>query len=185
MNPWQLRNAARIIRRGGVVAYPTEAVWGLGCDPADPAAVARILALKRRSTAKGLILIAASLEQLAPWVAPLGNAQRAALARRHHPPITWLVPAARLTPPWLTGRHPTLAVRITNHPIAAALCRSAGRALVSTSANPGGRPPARSALAVRHYFAAKLDGVVAGPVGGAAQPSEIRDLDSGRVIRRG
>lgn len=185
MSPWQLRRAARIVRQGGIVAYPTEAVWGLGCDPANADAVTRLLALKRRPALKGLIVIAADLGQLARWIGPLDRVQRAELERRGRRPVTWLVPAAPATPHRLSGRHHTLAVRITDHPIAAALCRAAGRALVSTSANPAGRPPARSALAVRRYFAAQLDALVPGPLGGARRPSEIRDLASGRIMRRG
>ena len=73
LSPFRLREAVRALRRGGVVAYPTEAVYGLGCDPHDPGAVARLLALKRRGSLKGLILIAAEAGQLEGWVCTWGQ----------------------------------------------------------------------------------------------------------------
>lgn len=182
MTPQQLRLAVHCLRRGGIIAYPTEAVFGLGCDPDAAVAVRRILALKRRPESKGLILIAAGLEQLDPYVAPLDAGQRRRVQAGR---VTWLVPARPETPRWLRGAHDTLAVRVTAHPIAVALCRAAGMPLVSTSANPGGRPPARTALAVRRQLGQGVDLIVPGAVGGAARPSEIRDLLTGNVLRAG
>ena len=167
-----------------MIAYPTEAVWGLGCDPRNPAAVAQVLTLKQRAAAKGVILIAASAEQLAPYLGPLPETARQRLAQRRPVPTTWVVPAAPLAPAWITGGRDTLAVRITDHPLAANLCRAFGGPVVSTSANPGGKPPARSALRVRGYFADQVY-IVPGPLGGAAKPSEIRHLLSGDVLRAG
>lgn len=185
MNPLRLRAAARIAQAGGLIAYPTEAVYGLGCDPRNEAAVRRLLALKRRPMHKGLILIAADFAQLAPFLQPLTAADHARLAATWPGPYTWLIPARPDTPRWLRGRHETLAVRVTAHPLAAALCRACGHPLVSTSANFSGRPPARSALAVRRQLGTAMDYLLPGPTGGAAQPTEIRDLRSGRRVRRG
>lgn len=183
MTPWQLRHAARILRAGGVVAYPTEAVWGLGCDPGDPAAVLRVCALKGRPAAKGLIVIAADLGQCSQWLAPLTAAEAARIGDDSGAPTTWLIPAAPAAPPWLCGEHATLAVRVTRHPVAAALCRRAGMALVSTSANPATRPPARDALRVRQYFGEHLDHLVPGATGGWRSPSVIRELRGDLVLR--
>lgn len=185
MTPWQLRQAVRALRAGGVIAYPTEAVYGLGCDPWNPAAVHRLLALKQRPLAKGLILIAADLDQLAPFVTALDASARRTLQADASPPVTWLVPARVDTPVWLRGTHDTIAVRITRHPLAGALCTAAGHALVSTSANPGGYPPARSPLAVQRYFHGQLAMVLHGALGSARRPSAIRDLRSGQVVRPG
>lgn len=185
MTPWKLRSAARVIHAGGVIAYPTEAVWGLGCNPADALAVCRILDLKGRAAEKGLILIAPHLDYLLPWIAPLPPGQQRQLVQRQDRPVTWIVPARREIPFWLTGNRDTLAVRITDHAIARALCAAAGFPLVSTSANPGGHPPARTALAVRHYFGDQLDLIVTGATGDAERPSEIRDLVSGEILRAG
>ena len=181
----RLRIAAAMLRAGEVVAYPTEAVWGLGCDPLNEQAVARILELKGRAMAKGLILIAASTGQLTPFVAALRPEERARLEEERAVPTTWLVPASRRAPDWLTGGRDSIAVRITRHPVAAALCRVFGGPVVSTSANPGGMAPAKTALRVRHYFRSEGLYILAGPLGGANRPSEIRDLRSGDIIRPG
>lgn len=166
-----------------MIAYPTEAVFGLGCDPLDAAAVLRLLALKHRRMAEGLILIACSLHQLKPFVEAPDEATRRQLEATWPGPVTWLLPARDEVPAWLTGRHPTLAVRVTAHPGAAALCARYGGPLVSTSANVSGTPPARSALAVRRKLGAGVDYVLPGRVGDLAAPTEIRDAASGRVLR--
>ncbi len=180
----QLRRAARLLRAGGVLAYPTEAVFGLGCDPACEQAVERILAIKGRNARSGFILIAASAGQLEGWIAPT-PAERRRLASVTAGPVTWIVTAGPRAGDLITGGRPTVAVRVTAHPVAAALCRAAGMPLVSTSANLHGRPPARSALAVRRQLGPRLDLVVAGATGGRARPTEIRDAGTGAVLRRG
>lgn len=179
----RLRIAARVVRAGGLIAYPTEAVYGLGCDPHDESAVKRLLALKQRSVCKGLILIAADFAQLEPFLQPLAPLDRARLDATWPGPHTWLIPARSTVPRWLRGRHDTLAVRVTAHPLAAALCRACGQPLVSTSANLSGRPPARTALAVRRQFGRSLDVLLTGPLGTATKPTPIRELRTGRVVR--
>ena len=172
-------DAVALLRRGGVLAYPTEGVWGLGCCAAHPDAVRRVLRIKRRRAERGLILLAACIDDLRDYIAPLDERQRRVLEAR--PQTTWLAPA-RGRHPLLRGAHSRQAVRITRHPLCRALCAGAG-ALVSTSANREGEPPAADADAVRALFGARLDGVAAGALGGAAGPSEIRDLASGAVLR--
>ena len=180
---WPLRQAARRIAAGGVVAYPTEGVYGLGCDPANAGAVSRLLALKGRSRGLGLIVLAADLGQVRHW-AVLPEGAPGERVRASWPGfVTWVLAARPGTPEWLTGGRDTLAVRVSAHPVAAALARAAGRALVSTSANPHGRPPARTPLGVRRYFGSALDGVVHGPLGGAPGPSPILDARSGARLR--
>ena len=184
MSPFRLREAARRLRRGAVLAYPTEAVYGLGCDPSNAAAVYRLLAIKGRSPAKGLILIAAEFGQFGPYVQALDEGHRMAEILASWPgPNTWLLPATKACPSWLTGRHTTLAVRVTAHPIAAALCRAAGTPIVSTSANRSGRPPARTALQVRLRCGGAPDLVLHGSTGGLSRPTTIRDAATGAVIR--
>ncbi len=179
----RLRMAASCIRGGGILAYPTEAIYGLGCDPWDLAAVQRLLAIKRRPEHKGLILIAADFAQLEPFVEPLDDPRIQAVLATWPGPNTWLLPARAGTPGWLRGRHATLAVRVTAHPIAAALCAAAGSALVSTSANINDRPPARTPLQVRLTLGPQVDRVLAGRCGTRARPSTIRDGRTGAVIR--
>ncbi len=180
-----VRLGARVLHQGGIVAYPTEAVWGLGCDPFQPAAVARLLELKRRPARHGLILVAASMEQLGGFLHGLSDTALETLRATWPGPCTWLVPDNGHAPPWISGRFSSVALRVSAHPIVAALCRAHGGALVSTSANPHGRPPARDALQARRFFAQRVDYYLAGGVGGAHNPTEIRDLRSGRVLRHG
>ncbi len=185
VHPWHLRRAAAVLRGGGVLAYPTEGVYGLGCNPLNPAAVRRLLALKSRSADRGLILIAADFAQLQPFLRPLRGAQRARVHAEWPGPVTWLLPAQPWVPGLLRGVHDCLAVRVTAHPVAVALCTAAGFPLVSTSANPAGCPPARNALAVRRWFGHDLDYLVHGCADERRRPTEIRDARTGRVLRPG
>lgn len=178
-----LATAARALAQGGIVAYPTEAVWGLGCEPLNRHACERLLALKRRSWRKGVILIAARYAELEPYAAPVpAKALNKALATWPGP-ATWLFPAAHWVPWWLTGGRDTIALRVTAHPVASALCARYGGALVSTSANISRRPPARTALQVRRIFGRTVDAVAPGALGGRAAPTPIRDLSTDAVFR--
>lgn len=183
--PWQLRRAAQLLRDGAVIAYPTEAVYGLGCDPLNAQAVMRLLTLKQRPVEAGLILIAAEFAQVEAFLEPVPAALKRKLFATWPGPVTWLLPARPEVPAWLRGRHDSLAVRVTAHAGSAALCREFGGALVSTSANPRGRAPARTPLQLRRYFGDSLDYLLPGPLGGRRRPSEIRDARSGRVLRMG
>ncbi|WP_297797317.1 L-threonylcarbamoyladenylate synthase [uncultured Marinobacter sp.] len=184
LNDWQLHCVRRTLLQGGVIAYPTEAVWGLGCDPWDAQAVDRILDLKRRPMEKGVILVASSIEQVRFLLDPLPvELQRE--AEKHWPgPVTCLLPdVERQIPEWVRGRHSSIAVRVSDHPVVRALCDTAGMPLVSTSCNPAGRQPARSIWQVRRYFGDELDWIVPGALGGNRQPSRILDIVSGRQLR--
>ena len=182
---WHLRRAARLLHNGAVIAYPTEAVYGLGCDPLNAQAVMRLLELKHRPIEAGLILIAADFAQVEPFLEPLSAALRRKIFATWPGPVTWLLPARRDVPVWLRGRHDSLAVRVTAHAGCAALCRAYGGALVSTSANPHGRAPARTPLQVRRYFNDSIDYRLPGPLGNATRPSEIRDARTGNILRNG
>jgi L-threonylcarbamoyladenylate synthase len=180
---FRLNIAADYLLAGGVVAYPTEAVYGIGCLPLEIGAVARILALKGRSKRKGLILVAAEFEQLAPYVTLPGGPIAAEIVSSWPGPVTWILPARRNVPDYLTGGRDTLAVRVTAHPATAELCTRAASPLVSTSANRTGRAPARSGLAVHRQLGSALDHIYVGTLGDSAQPTLIRDAESGRVLR--
>lgn len=183
MRRWPLTQAARAITRGGIIAYPTEAVYGLGCDPNNPAAVLHLLALKQRRLDKGLILIAADMDQLLSYACPPDPDQLQRITTTWPGPVTWLLPKRPDCPPWLCGQFDTIAIRITSHPIAAALCRQCNSALISTSANKKGFSPARTALKIRQQFPDQLDYILTGPVDRRAQPSQIRDARDGQIIR--
>jgi len=180
-----VRQGAQCLVEGGVIAYPTEAVYGLGCDPENESAVRRILHLKSRPEAAGLILIADRLERFAAYIDAVSAEQKQTALAAWPGPVTWLFPRARRVPDWLAGSHPTIALRITAHPVCRALCEAFGGAIVSTSANPSTQEPARSAAQVEAYFPSELCGIVEGELGSQSRPSEIRDLASGRVIRSG
>ncbi|MFZ7096689.1 Sua5/YciO/YrdC/YwlC family protein [Luteimonas dalianensis] len=177
--------AAAAIRAGGVVAYPTEGVWGLGCDPLDEAATMKLLALKRRSVDQGLILVAASVHQLDPyadWSALPGKC-RDAVHASWPGPHTWIVPATPATPAWIRGVHPGVAVRVSAHAPVIALCNAFGGALVSTSANVTGAPPPRDLAGLEPVLRDRVDAVLAGETGALEQPTAIRDALAGTVLR--
>lgn len=180
----KLQQAVLCLRAGGVIAYPTEAVWGLGCDPWQPAAVRRLLQIKRRPQEKGMILVAADLEQITPLLVSISAMQRQQLLETWPGPVTWLLPdPACWVPDWIRGEHGSVAVRVSAHPVVQGLCRAFGAPLVSTSANLAGQPPARSRLALQRQLGGQLDAIVPGALGGRQQPSSIRDLISGLQIR--
>jgi L-threonylcarbamoyladenylate synthase len=176
-----IQKAARILASGGVIAYPTEGVFGLGCLPDNYDAVSRILDIKQRDPAMGLVLIAASAGQFDGWV-DLAPGERP-FAADDCKPVTWIVPAASDVPRWITGNHDGIAVRVTTHPVARALCEAADSALVSTSANVSGRPPARNAFVLRRHLGSLVDYIVPGQCGPASGPSEIRVFSSGEIVR--
>ncbi|WP_019605575.1 L-threonylcarbamoyladenylate synthase [Teredinibacter turnerae] len=170
------------LSNGDVIAYPTEAVWGLGCDPFNQHAVDKVLWLKRRKPEKGLIIVAASMAQIQWLLQGITPAQEQQLSASWPGPNTWLIPHHGRIPANVCGQHATIAVRVSSHPVVRALCHAYGGPIVSTSANPQALKPARDATQVRHYF---RDSVYYAPgrVGGNPTPSVIRDLRSGQTIR--
>lgn len=177
--------AVAALQHDGVIAYATEAVFGLGCDPDSEAAVQRLLAIKQRPVEKGLILIAADLAQLQDYIdlEQLTSEQLAKVEASWPGPFTWIMPARPDTPAWLTGQFDTLAVRVTAHSQVQALCRAFGKPLVSTSANLTGEEPARRLADIGELLASQLAYILPGEVGGQANPSEIKDARTGAVIR--
>ncbi|PJG58737.1 Sua5/YciO/YrdC/YwlC family protein [Aeromonas cavernicola] len=177
--------AVTALQQQGVIAYATEAVFGLGCDPDSELAVQRLLAIKQRPVEKGLILIAANVAQLQPYIDlnTLTADQWAQVEASWPGPFTWIMPARATTPAWLTGQFASLAVRVTAHPQVAALCQAFGKPLVSTSANLTGEPPARQVAEFSPSLANQLAYILPGTVGGQASPSQIRDARTGAIIR--
>ncbi|MCO4785006.1 L-threonylcarbamoyladenylate synthase [Marinomonas atlantica] len=174
---------AEILRNGGVVAYPTEAVWGLGCDPFNQPAVQRILTLKSRPVEKGLILISGAAQHLEPWQEILEHVMFTRLIEVTDRPTSWVVPDTLITPDWVRGQHPGVAIRLSQHEPVQNLCSAYGGVLVSTSANPAGLDPARSKEEVINYFGDTLDAIFDAPLGNAGQPSQVLDLITGKQFR--
>ena len=176
--------ACHALAAGGVIAYHTEAVWGIGCEPLNEHACRRVTQLKGRSAAKGYILIASEFAQVEPFLKSLSRAQLKPALDSWPGPVTWLLPAASWVPGYLTGGRATLAVRVTAHATAAALCAQYGGPVVSTSANASGRAPARTVLQVQRQFGSRLDYLLPGALGGLAKPTPIRDLATKRAVRK-
>ena len=177
-----IRRCARILRGGGIIAYPNESVYGLGCLPADADAVTRILALKDRQRSLGLILIAAQWQQFDGWVEGL-EAQPCYRELLESRGVTWVVAACPAAPGWITGNRTTIAVRRSLHPVASALSRAVDSPLVSTSCNPHGKPPALNVETARRYVGGRVDCIVEGKCGPLTGPTEIRDAATGAVLR--
>jgi L-threonylcarbamoyladenylate synthase len=178
-----LVQAARCLSSGGILAYPTEAVFGIGCLPAFTESLEQIRRIKQRHEGQGLILITDRPERLAPYILPLSAAQQARIRRQGGRPRTWLVPARPECPQALRGHSPYLAIRISGHPVVRRLCQLTGSALVSTSANRRGQPPAINVDQVQSKLGLHLDCILDAPLGKARTVSEIRHLHTGQRFR--
>jgi L-threonylcarbamoyladenylate synthase len=184
LKPWLINKSVKVIQSGGILAYPTEAVYGLGCSAYSLSAIKRILCLKQRNSAKGLILVGYDINQFEEMINFDSVFNKSEILATWPGHITWILPAKPRVPNWLTGKNKGLAVRISAHPIVKQLCKKAG-ILVSTSANPGGYQAVTNSSQVRAYFGNKLDYIYPGMAGQAAKPSEIRDALTGKVLRSG
>lgn len=180
--------AAQYLTQGEVLAYPTEAVWGLGCDPANEQAFIKILEMKQRPMEKGVILLAGQMSQVEHLLHSLPDhiRQQVIESWTHQSPnqraTTWLLPADESIPSWIQGQHPLVAVRVTNHPLCTALCNAFNGFIVSTSANPTGLMPARSLQEANQYFGADLS-YLNGDLGHSEQPSKIINAVTQQIIR--
>jgi len=183
MSYWPVRQAALTVLNGGIIAYPTESVYGLGCNPYDAQAVMRLLQIKHRDISRGLILLGRSLNDFSDFIAAPDKTLQNILSSKQTGPTTWLMPASERCRVWIRGKHKMVAVRVTDHKQCRQLCDQINAAIVSTSANRAGHMPLRSALKVRQEFTGELDYLLAGSTGGIKQPSRIIDAISGEVIR--
>ena len=177
-----IRFAVHCIQQGGIIAYPTETVYGLGCDPLCAEAVNEINILKGRAASKGLILLASRLQQLDTLIDVSDRNERAAIVGEDQP-TSWIVPAKNTAPAWITGGHHTIAVRVSSHPLVMRLCDQLGHALVSTSANPAGKKPAINPLQLHRYFDGLVDSMLISNHNCSGKPSIIRHLKSRQLLR--
>jgi len=178
-----IKQAIHTLQQGGVIAYPTEGVYGLGCDPFNETAVRRLCQLKQRDVAKGLILISHNWSTVEPWIQPLAADTFKKIQATWPEPNTWVIPAQTHAPAWIRGEHHSVAIRITAHPLAKALCKAYGKPIVSTSANPAGLPPAKTAAEVKQYFGAEVDIILEGAVGELQGPTPMWDAVTGKQLR--
>ena len=182
MSSWRTSLISLCLGEDGVIAYPTEGVWGLGCLPESAFATARILRLKQRSWTKGLLLVAADISQFEGYLAGLNGFAVAELEKNWPGPVTYLLPDNGFAPRWVVGSNETIALRVSDHPAVRKLCGSVGP-LVSTSANVSGHAAALTSLRVRQYFGREVDYLVPGKLGGLRGPSAIQHLMTGERIR--
>lgn len=184
MSPWAINRLSKAIELGAVIAYSGDTIWGFGCHPLRSDSVAQILHIKRRSSNKGLILLASDIKFCLPYISHnLPAAKLALIQQQKSRPTTWLIPASRHCPSWLRGEFPTVAIRITNHPFIQALCEKIESPIVSTSANVTGKSPVRNSIQAHRLFADQLHTIVSGYNPGTGRPSEIKSLETGNIIR--
>lgn len=187
MNKTEILNAVNALAEGKTIGYPTEAVFGVGCDPDNQQAIALLLQIKQREKSKGLILIAADYAQLQPYINEnaISAEQKERMLASWPGPVTWVVPAKPGLSDWLTGQFSTIAVRVSDHPVVQQLCRAYGKPVTSTSANLSGQPACRNAAEVQAQLGSQLEIVLDAPTGGRLNPSEIRDIQTGHIFRAG
>ena len=178
-----INDAVKCLRQGGVIAYPTEAVYGLGCDPFNHDSVAQLLTIKKRSIKKGFILIASEWKQVELLIEPIDPKALARVFDTWPGSFTWTFPASKEAPHWITGQHSTIAIRISAHPIAKLLCQRFAGPLISTSANQEGEPPIRDVKILHMVFGNKIDKILEGPLGLTHRPTSIREAITGEIVR--
>jgi L-threonylcarbamoyladenylate synthase len=179
----ELKKITDLLHQGKLIAYPTEGVFGLGCDPLNESAVKDLLCLKQRPIEKGLIVIAANWQQLEKWIGDLPKARREIIQQSSLEPITWVVPASPYVPAWIRGAHESVAVRVVQHSVAAEICAGFGGPIVSTSANKSDELPCKTYQETVERFSTTVAYIVNAPVGDANKPSKICNALSGKVLR--
>ena len=183
MSSWHIRHAAHILRQGGLIDYPTEAVFGLGCLTDQIDTIKRLLQIKQRPVAKGLILIAADLAQLEPYISPLDDKILHKIQSSWPGPTTWIVPTPAKTSPFIRGNFHSIAVRVSAHPVVRELCNQCQSPIISTSANITGRHMSYNAFQVRLHFQNQLDYILNAPLGDSDKPSVIKNALTDQIIR--
>jgi L-threonylcarbamoyladenylate synthase len=182
-----LSSALTALRTQGVIAYPTESVFGLGCDPDCDGAIQKILDLKQRPTHKGLILIAADIKQLKNYAdfSMLTTKQISNIEKTWPGPFTWIVPVHKNLSKLISGDFDSVAVRVSAHPVVQQLCRQFGKPIISTSANLYGLTACSNAVQVKQMFAdnALLTTIIEADVSGLDNPSQIHDALTGKRLR--
>ncbi|WP_299494045.1 L-threonylcarbamoyladenylate synthase [uncultured Shewanella sp.] len=178
---------AVLVDNGGVIAYPTEAVYGLGCDPDNLPAIEALLAVKQRPWQKGLILVAGDYQQLLPYIdeSKLSSSQLAFVHSKWPGPYTFIMPSKANLSPLLRGTFDTIAVRVSAHEGIRNICHAINKPIISTSANLSGADPAMSITEIKQQFESKIAGVVMGDLGSQQAPSTIIDSISGQILRQG
>ncbi len=178
-----IKQAVKVLKNGGLIAYPTEGVFGIGCDPLQLSALQRVIEIKQRDASKGLIIVSAEFSHLENFIEPLDLLTRERLLATWPGAVTWIVRAKPTLPELLTGGRETIAVRVSQHPVIVSLSQEFGGPIVSTSANYSGQPACTTATAVRQALGEKIDLLLDAPVGGQQGATPIFDAASGNRLR--
>jgi L-threonylcarbamoyladenylate synthase len=179
----QLKLAVEVIRSGGIIAYPTESVFGLGCDPFNEDAVKNLLQLKQRSVDQGLILVASHIRQIVPLIQPIEANDLARALKTWPGHYTWVFPPSKIVPDWISGKNGSIAIRLSMHPIVVQLCTQLNQPLVSTSANLSNQDNLNSIKDIKTIFGDKIGFYLDAPVGNAKKPSTIQDAHNLKTYR--
>jgi L-threonylcarbamoyladenylate synthase len=178
---FSIRHAAHIIKNGGIIAYPTDTIYGLGCDPYNADAVERINIIKQRPLNKQFILLAGDIEQVRTLISITVEQEK--IITQDAEPTSWVVSASEQAPAWLTDRNHMLTIRISRHDEVKKLCRALGHAVISTSANISGKRPAKNAIELHKYFHQEVDKILLSNKAQATRPSKIIRLCDNYIIR--
>jgi L-threonylcarbamoyladenylate synthase len=178
-----IKKSSEVLRNNGVIAYPTEAIYGLGCDIYSESAIKRILDMKQRPSNKGLIIVASSWQQVSHLTTSINHENLTRIMESWPSHTTWVFPASPKSPKLITGAHDSIAIRITNHPIVSAICEEFSGPIVSTSANIQAQQPARTSDDTIKVFGNKIDFVYPGVIKGNNSPSKIIDATTLKVLR--
>jgi len=179
---FSISHAAHIIRHGGIIAYPTDTIYGLGCDPYNAEAVSSINEIKQRPLHKQFILLAGDINQVLSLV-DLDKEQQQKITHAAEP-TSWVIEAKPSVPSWLVSDDGSITIRISQQHDVQRLCHALGHAIISTSANPSGKPPARNSLELHRYFHHNLDMILAEHQMLAGRPSKVIRLCDNHVIRQ-
>jgi len=187
VRPGVIDEAVHMLKKGGVIAYPTETVYGLGCDAFCEAAVQRVFELKGKMTNEPMLVLIGRAEGLASLVSSVPPAGRFLMDRFWPGPLTLVFQASQRVPRTLTGGKDTIGCRVSPDPVCAALLERFQRPLVSTSANPAGRPPARSASEVSAFFPDRVHFILDGGKRSLGLPSTVVSVaeSAPRLLREG
>lgn len=178
-------NETLALKAGDLIVYPTEAVWGIGCDPKNNDAIYKLLEAKNRPLEKGVILIASHYQQLSPYLSeekvPTDRMEQ--ILSSWPGPVTWLLPVSKLVSNLLTGGSDLIAVRVTDHPTVKRICDEFGGAIISTSANKTGQATPIKLEEIQEIFEEQVKCYVDEPLGGNLKPSKIINGLTGQIIR--
>lgn len=178
-----VNKASEVLQGGGIIAYPTEYCFGLGCDPRDSSAVERLLKIKQRKAEQGLILIAGDLSQVTQYAELESVPNIEQIAQTWPGPNTWLLPAKDHVPDHVRGKHTQIAMRIPDHEFCLLLLAQFNHPIVSTSANRSGQKEHLTASSLDIDMGVECDYIVNLPVGGQKRASSIRDSMTGKLLR--